>query len=488
MTVVPTPAEPFDLEVEVVIVGAGAAGFTAALAARDGGAEVLLLERDPVPRGSTSMSQGYACAAGTLLQKESGIEDDADRFYADIMARTGGKADPRIARTVAQSSGAAIDWLTEKHAIPFRMNISWAGFFGHSVNRMHGMPSRTGEELHGALMRAAENAGVDLVTGAHVDQVYADPGGRVTGVRVRREDGSSETIGCGALVLTTCGFGANREMVRRYITSFGEAPYYRYFGHEGNEGEGIRWGIELGGATGCMDAFQGYGALADPYGIIVNYETVMHGGITVNADGERFSNETADISGQALNILRQPEGIGWIVFDDARRALVEELPEFRDLLALGAVRTAETPEALAAAIGIPADTFARTLAEAGEMARGERTCPFGRDFTGKPPLSGRLHAIRTTGALFHTQGGLMVDEGARVTCADGTPLPNLFAAGGTACSISGNGVDGYLPAAGLGTAIALGRLAGVSAAALVTEAPAGQPERGGADQSASVPG
>lgn len=468
MTIAPTPQDGFDLDVSVVIVGAGAAGLTAALAARDGGADVLLLERDENPRGSTSMSQGYACAAGTRFQKERGIDDDADRFYADIMARTKGKADPRIARTVADNSGIAIDWLVDRHDIPFRMNIAWAGFFGHSVNRMHGMPTKTGEELHGALIRAAENAGVDLVTGAHVDMVYADADGRATGVRVRRSDGTVETIGCKALVLTTCGFGANLEMVRSYITSFGEAPYYRYFGHEGNEGEGIRWGVELGGAIGCMDAFQGYGALAEPYGIIVNYETVMHGGFTVNVEGKRFSNEVADISGQALNVLRQPQGTGWIVFDDARRALVEDLPEFRDLASLGAVRSAQTPAELATLMNIPADAFLETWAEVQQMAAGAAQCPFGRDFTAKAPLSGRLHAIRTTGALFHTQGGLMVDEGAQVLRPDGTRLPNLFAGGGTACSISGTGVDGYLPAAGLGTAITLGRLAGLSAAQLAT--------------------
>lgn len=467
MSVARTPDQPFDVEIAVVVVGAGAAGLTAALAARDGGAEVLLLERDETPRGSTSMSQGYVCAAGTRLQTEKGIKDDSDLYFADIMARTKGKAEPRIARTVADNSGVAIDWLVEKHEVPFRMNIAWAGFFGHSVNRMHGMPSRTGEELHGALMRAAGNAGVDLVTGAHVDQVYAEPDGRVTGVRVRRSDGSVENIGCRALVLTTCGFGANLEMVRTYITSFGSAPYYRYFGHEGNEGEGIQWGIQLGAALGCMDAFQGYGALAEPYGVIVNYETVMHGGLTVNIDGRRFSNENADISGQALNVLRQPQGIGWIVFDDQRRALVEDLPEFRDLVSLGAVRSAETATALAAMINVPIEAFSETLREVEAMAAGTAQCPFGRDFTAKPALSGRLHAIRTTGALFHTQGGLMIDEGAQVLRPDGTRLPNLFAGGGTACSISGHGVDGYLPAAGLGTAIALGRLAGMSAARLV---------------------
>lgn len=470
MSTIERTAREFEVEFPVIVVGAGAAGLTAALAARDAGAEVLLLERDEVPRGSTSMSQGYVCAAGTKLQRENGVEDDAERFYTDIMERTRGTADPLISKAVSLNSGKAIDWLVERHDIPFRMNISWAGFFGHSVNRMHGVPSKRGEELHGALIRAAEEAGVDLITGAHVDLIYADENDRVTGVRIRRADGSEEHVGCKALVLATCGFGANYEMVRRFIPSFGDAPYYRYFGHEGNEGEGIEWGMELGGAIGSMDAFQGYGALADPYGIIVNYETVMRGGITVNVDGERFSNEVADISAQALNILQQPDGLGWIVFDDARRQSVADLPEFMDLVSLGAVKSADTPRELAKLMKISEEGFLRTLTKVDAMAAGQETCPFGRDFTRNAALSGRLHAIKTTGALFHTQGGLQVDETARVLRADGAKLPNLFASGGTARSISGGGCDGYLPAAGLCMAITLGMLAGDAAGELAKAA------------------
>ncbi|MFK0334354.1 FAD-dependent oxidoreductase [Rhizobium sp. NPDC090275] len=459
-------AQEFEVEFPVIVVGAGAAGFTAALAARDAGADVLLLERDLVPRGSTSMSQGYVCAAASKVQRAAGIEDDADAFYRDIMARTKGTADPLISRTVADESGPTIDWLMEKFDIPFSMNLPWAGAFGHSVNRMHGVPERRGEQLHGALASAADSIGVDTVTGAHVDLVYADESGKVTGVRIKRSDGSEEKVGCKALVLATCGFGANHEMVKTFIPSFGTSSYYRYFGHEGNDGEGIEWGMELGAATGSMDAYQGYGALAEPYGIIVNYDIVMRGGWTVNIDGERFSNENADISAQALHVLQQPNGTGWIIFDDARRDICADLPEFRDLAALGAVRTAPSAKELAAIIKVPAEALEATMASVERMAKGEIECPFGRDFTKYPPLSGQLHAIRTTGALFHTQGGLQVDSEAQVVRADGSKLPNLFASGGAARSISGNGVDGYLPAAGLCTAVTLGRLAGQAAAKL----------------------
>ncbi|MEQ1950132.1 FAD-dependent oxidoreductase [Mesorhizobium sp. CN2-181] len=460
-------AVEFDMEVPVVVVGAGASGLTAALAARDAGADVFLLERDLVPRGSTCMSQGNVCAAGTKLQKAKGIVDDADSFYRDIMAQTHNTADPVIARTVADNAGPTVDWLIEKFEIPFTINTKWGASFGHSADRQHGMPTRTGGELHGALTRAAEGIGVDIIAGAHVDTVYADEDGRVRGVAFTRPDGTAERVGCQALVLTTCGFGANAEMVKKFIPAFGNTPYYRYFGHEGNEGEGIKWGMELGAAVGSMDAFQGYGALAEQYGIIANYDLVLSGGIQANARGERFSNEVADISGQALNVLPQPDGIGWIVFDDIRSATCESYPEYVELKALGAIRTGATAAELAAAIKVPVDALEKTLNEVAGYARGEAKDPFGRDFTGRPPMKGPYQAIKTTGALFHTQGGLRVNANAQVMRPDGSLLPNLFAGGGAAEGISGAGPSGYLPAAGLCTAVTLGRLAGAAAAALV---------------------
>jgi fumarate reductase flavoprotein subunit len=456
----------FEFEVPVVVVGAGATGYAAALAARQAGADVLLLERDPVPRGSTSMSQGWICAAGSRFQREAGIEDGPDAFFDDMVSRTRGTVDRRVARIVADNAGKTVDWLADSCGVPIVLNLTWGGHFGHRVNRMHGVPSKRGEDLLGAMGREAEARGVDLMTDAHVDRLFADATGCVRGVRLRRPDGSEELVGCKALVLATSGFGANHDMVRQFIPGFGSAPNYRYFGHEGNQGEGIAWGMQLGAEVACMDAFQGYGALADGYGMTCNYDMVMQGGIVVNAEGRRFSHELADISGQALVVLNQPGGYGWIIFDDARRATVEDLPEFVALRDLAAVRSAPDAAGLARAIGVPAEALAETLAQVADYAAGRGTCPFGRDFSAQPALSGPLHALRVTGALYHTQGGLCVNGDAQVLRPDGSVLPNLFAGGGAAVGISGAGPSGYLPAAGLCAAVTLGRLAGAAAARL----------------------
>lgn len=465
MPVIRTNALTFDASIPVLVVGGGATGMTAALAAADAGADVMVLERDATPTGTTSMAQGFICAAATKAQREKGVDDSPEAMFADIMKKTRGETDPRLARAVARECGPTIDWLMESHRFPFDVELAWRTDFGHSVPRLHGLPSRTGGELLGRLIRAAEDEGVALTTNAHVVDVYADDKDRVLGVGVERPDGTRETLGCNALVLATCGFGASRAMVRRFIPDMGESPY---FGHEGDDGEGIQWGMDLGAATADMGAFQGYGALSIESGVLVNYNIIMEGGIQVNLRGERFSNELFDISGQSKVVLAQPNGVAWVIYDDRLRQSNLRWPEYQQLTKLGMVKSAPDIAGLASVIGVPADALQKSITDCIALANRQGTDPFGRDFTKNPALSGAgpYFAAKVTGALFHTQGGLVVDENARVQRPDGSAMPNLFAGGGTARSISGPGVWGYLPAAGLCMAVTLGRLAGDAAARL----------------------
>jgi fumarate reductase flavoprotein subunit len=145
--------------------------------------------------------------------------------------------------------------------------------------------------------------------------------------------------------------------------------------------------------------------------------------------------------------------------------------DYRDALSAGAVIEAPTIAALAVATGLDPAALAATLADVEAMTRGEMPCPFGRDFTGKPVLAPPYRAARVTGALFHTQGGLVVDTDARVLRADGSALPNLFAGGGAARGVSGRGASGYIAGNGLLTATGLGRLAGLAAAGLTGAPP-----------------
>ena len=452
----------FDVEVPVLIAGGGACGLVAGLAARDAGVSPLVIEQAASCLGSSSMSLGALCAAGTREQRRHGVEDDAQTFLSDIMAKTRGQADAHLAGLVAAECGPAVDWLAEAHDVAFLFDAGWRPAFGHTRARLHATPERSGADMMSRLVAACSRADVDILNSAKITDLLATPDGRVSGVRLHRPDGGEEDIGCQALVLATCGFGANPQMIARHIPSMREA---RYFGWDANTGDGIVWGQALGGAVADMDAYQGLGLLAEPQGLDVNPKLLIEGGVQLNARGERFSDELDDVSGQGARVIAQPGGFSWVVYDERIHQACAELPQYRALLELNARRTALTPAALAELTGMPADALAKTLDAVANAVRGGTADAFGRRFD-RPPLQPPYHALKVTGALFHTQGGLVVDGAARVVREDGSALPNLFAGGGAARGVSGRGPSGYLPGAGLCSAVTLGRIAGRAAAAL----------------------
>ena len=470
MTIVHTDAREFDVTVPVVIVGAGACGLAAALAAKGCGTDAIVLERDGQPRGSTGMSYGAICAAGTGLQREAGIEDDPQQLFEDIMAITHGETDPDLARLIADNAGPAIDWLTERHALRLSVETSWTGL-GHRHPRLHAPANRSGDALMGMLLRACERAHADIVTGAKVSALLVDDRSTVFGVEIKRPDGDVEELGCEALVIATCGFGANRDMIREYIPELADA---RYYGHESNEGDGINWGRALGAAVADMGSYQALGSLATPQSLVMPHTLLIGGGIQVNAFGKRFENELEDISGQALTILDQPDGICWIIYDQRlHEHALDTYQEYRDADEINTAKRAFSWRALADVTALPADSLIDTMHRVESLGKLNASDEFGRTFRKPQALRPPFYAVRVTGALFHTQGGLVVDKHARVKTVSGGLLPNVFAGGGAARSVSGPGGWGYLPGMGLCTAITLGRIAGIAAAALAmgNEAP-----------------
>lgn len=458
VSVAPPPAR-FGVETEVVVIGAGACGLTAGLRALEAGAEVVVLERDARPTGSTSMSSGFIPAPGTRFQRAIGVEETPADFAADIQRKAKGGTDPAVVRAVTERIGPALEWLADAHGLEWHVLDDFL-YPGHSRHRMHAVPERTGAGLMARLMNAAGAAGLTVVTAARATTLHAD-GDAIAGVTLERPDGATESIGCRAVVLACNGYGGNPDLVAENTFEIAAAPY---FGHPGNTGDAVLWGRALGAAMKDMGAYQGHGSLAHPQGILITWALMMEGGIQVNAAGRRFSNEHEGYSEQAVRVLAQPGGIAWDIYDDRLHEIGMEFPDYREAVAAGAMHVAGDAAGLAARIGVPPATLDETLALAADCAAGRAADPFGRDFTTKPPLSGRLRAIRVTGALFHTQGGLAIDASARVLRPDGTALPNLFAAGGAARGVSGARVEGYLSGNGLLTAIALGHVAGEAAA------------------------
>ncbi|NML48014.1 FAD-dependent oxidoreductase [Ramlibacter sp. G-1-2-2] len=433
--------------VPVVIVGAGACGLTTAIRLRDAGMDCVLLERDQVPQGSTALSSGFIPAAGTRLQQSKGIEDSQALFAEDVVAKTHGEAAPHLVQAYTRAVPQAIDSL-EAHGIVFEV---LEGFLypGHRALRMHAVPQRTGAALVAALERTATAAGADILTEALVRELWLD-GDRIAGIGYVRPDGGMEHIACDEVVLACNGFGGNQEMVRELLPEMANADYG---GHVGNDGTAIAWGKQLGARLADLRAYQGHGSWVIPQGALMTWAVIMEGGVQINGEGKRFHDETHGYSEAAVHVLHQPGRVAWNVFDEPLLALARTFPDFVEAEKAGALRTAQNEDELAKLLGCDPRALRETLAG---VAAG-RTDAFGRSF--KRALAAPFHAVKVTGALFHTQGGLDIDEQCRVLRTDGTPLPNLVAAGGAARGVSGNDVSGYLSGNGLLSAVGGGWVA-----------------------------
>ena len=462
MTVIDSNGINFDVSVPVAIVGSGAAGLVAALSLSDEGISTLVLEQDKVPRGSTGLSSGMIPACRTNIQAQKGIEDSIELLTSDIVNKAKGQVNLELVDAICRTSGPTIDWLVDTHAIELTL-VEGFIYPGHSRLRMHAPPSRQGIDLIGNLTLAAEKAEIDILTEAQVKSLYRDDN-IITGLEIERPDGSKEKVGCDALILACNGFGGNQEMVKQYIPDMAKAIY---FGHPGNRGDAINWGKILDAQMQNLGSFQGHGSVAHPHGILITWALMTEGGIQVNSDGKRFTNEHEGYSEQAVRVLAQKHSSAWNIYDHRLHELGLEFEEYREANKLGAVKTASTVKELAEILGISGEGLASTIKECEKLSIGKQKDVLQRDFTSKPPLSPPYYSIQVTGALFHTQGGLTINRHAQVMEKNSEPFPNLLASGGAAAGISGPADWGYLSGNGLLSAVTLGRIAGQTSARLV---------------------
>jgi|SRR5665213_2267938 len=458
-----TAGEKLTAETALLIIGAGAAGLCAALAAKEAGVDAVLIERDAVPAGSTALSAGLIPAAGTRFQRAKNIVDSSQLFAGDIQRKAKGEADQAIVNAVAQDAGAVIEWLVDRYGLPFDV-VDNFNYPGHSALRMHGLPTRTGLELINRLRSAAEASDISIISECIAETLLTGPDGCIRGVETIRGDGKRERIGCDVLILACNGYGGNPDLVRRFIPEMANALY---FGHRGNRGDAVIWGNALGAQLAHLGGYQGHGSVAVPHNILITWAVIMQGGIQINGDGQRFCDESQGYSEQAAEVLRQPDAFAWSVFDARIASVARQFEDFRNAERTGAIICADGVEALAAAMRVPLEAFAAEWEEVDGLKANSGRDRFGRQFMPAQSCLPPLHAVKVTGALFHTQGGLAIDGVGRVKRKDGTLLPNLFAAGGAAAGVSGPSAAGYLSGNGLLTATVLGRLAGQVAATQV---------------------
>lgn len=449
-------------DVDIVVAGAGAAGLAAAISGADAGASVLLLEaQDTFRSGSnTAMSTSMIPAGGSRWQRKAGIEDSPDLLYGDIMAKTKGKADPVVARALADVSPRLVEWLADECGVPLELVTDFR-YPGNSRQRHHCVPDRSGRTLLRHLLEAASSRSeITLVVPSRITDVEeADGGLRAIAAR---PDGSEDVILARSVILATNGFGANSEMVRRHIPEIANGLYH---GGDGSRGDALMIGGRLGGDTSSLGAYQGHGSVASPHGVLLTWTTMMNGGLLVDSSGARFQNETIGYSESAVTVLAQPGGIAWAIFDRHVHKKAEPFADYQDLLGMDAVKWADDVNGLAKIIGCDPEDLERTLDSARRAALGDEADHLGRTDWAHS-IESPYAAVKVTGALFHTQGGLKVDETGAVL-RSGSPIPGLFAAGGAAVGISGDSSYGYVSGNGLLSALGLGFLAGSAAASTV---------------------
>ncbi|MEO3470400.1 FAD-binding protein [Roseomonas sp. CAU 1739] len=424
---------------DLLVVGAGAAGLMGALRAAQGGARVCLLERDAAQRSNLMISGGLFAAAGTRFQAALGVEDEPALFSADIRRKTGDGVPPDLLRLVTCRSAEVPVFLADEVGLPILLSTT-ARFPGHSVLRLHATPAESGAELSTLLRDAArQHPRIAWLDGAEAIGLVVE-GGCVTGVRLA----SGETPRAAWSLLACGGFGGNAALLAEYVPAAAGA---RHVGSSASDGRGVLWARSLGASLACMDAYQG-----QPH--ICSESTQAHrlgaalpalGAIMVDRKGRRFTDERAGPSELTAHVLAQIGGAVEIWDADAQAAALRQGP-FRAATEAGMVVACANVLALAARFSLPADALAQTLAEAGQ----------------RPPF----FAAAVTGGIAHTQGGVILDDCARVLRADGAPIPGLLAAGGVACGLSGYGAAGYVPGNGLAQSFTLGLIAGETASTL----------------------
>jgi fumarate reductase flavoprotein subunit len=444
------------METDVLVAGAGAAGMVAALAAAARGAHVTLLERDAATPSNLVISGGLFAAAGTRWQHSAGVADSPARFRDDVQRKTGGAVDPRLLDVVSRNSARVAAFLADEVGLPIHLHQG-AAWPGHSVARLHATPAESGAELSD-LLRAAirRSARIAFHDGAAITAL-APQAVEVSAAGTRRR------IAARSVILATGGFGASAALLARFCPPAAAAVHV---GGVLSDGTALCVTEAFGVSLACMDAYQGQ-PLVSPHvidGVRARFGAALPalGAVLVNRQGRRFVDETIGPSELTAHVLAQTGGRAVAIWDGTVQQIALSGGPFRRAVELGAVAACDDAAALAARFDMPPEAVAASLAEAARCARDGSADPTGRRDWARP-LVPPYRAADVTGALAHTQGGLVVDGSARVLRTDGTAIPWLFAAGGAACGISGHGAAGYVPGNGLAQSFALGLVAGEAA-------------------------
>ena len=486
---------------DVVIIGAGGAGMTAAITAADAGKSVVIVESQAMVGGNSVRATGGMNAGKTVWQdentfaEEAGVEKtlaSAAETYADdetvtALAQTvseqwkayqenpegyfdsvelmeldtmiGGKAinDFDLVKALCENSASAIDWLdtigAELHDV--------ASFGGASVKRIHrpvdaeGKTISVGSYIVPVLESACQERGIEILFNTTATALRQDENGNVTGVEGVTKDGANVIVEAKAVVLATGGFGANLEMVASYKP---DLEGFMTTNAAGAQGQGIAMAQAVGAATVDMDQIQIHPTVQFDTAALITEGLRGDGAILVNAEGKRFTDEVGTRDVVSAAEIAQTGSYSWLVVD---QAMVDASSVIAGYITKGLTVTGEDYAALAEAMGVDAEAFTATMEAWNACVESKTDEEFGRTSFANPLDTAPYYAIKVTAGIHHTMGGLKINTSTEVLNEAGEAIPGLFAAG----EVTG-GVHGANRLGGNAVAdfIVFGRIAGSSAA------------------------
>ena len=498
-----TKAKDIEETVDVVVVGAGGAGMTAAITATDAGKKVIVVESQPIAGGNSVRSTGGMNAAKTPYQDKNefaeaaGVEktlataaekyadnatitalaatvksqwdayqanpqgyfDSVELMELDTLIGGKGKNNPELVKALAENSADAIEWLASIGA-----DVKNVGAFGGaSVKRIHrpvnadGKVTAVGAYIVPILEKNLQDRNVQFLFDTTANEIIMKDG-KAVGIKATGKDGNKVTINAKSVVIATGGFGANAEMVEKYKP---ELKGFATTNAEGAQGQGIDMATAVGAATVDMDQIQIHPTVhieEDGNAHLITEGLRGDGAILVNAEGKRFYDEVSTRDKVSAAIIAQPEKSAWLVVD---QSMVDKSAVIAGYIKSGYTVTGATYEELAKAMGVDEATFTSTMNTWNQAVEAKSDAEFGRTSFANPLTTAPYYAIKITPAVHHTMGGIVINPKAEVLNEKGEAISGLYAAG----EVTG-GVHGANRLGGNAVAdfVVFGRISGQSAA------------------------
>lgn len=451
-----TPIDQLQDKYDIIIVGAGGAGMTAALEAKEKGMNPVVLEKMPMAGGNTMKSSSGMNASETKFQKEQGITDSNDAFYEESLKGGHDTNDKELLRFFVDNSANSIEWLD---SIGIRLNnLTITG--GMSEKRTHRPEdgSAVGQYLVNGLVKNVLSKEIPLFVNANVTEI-TEKDGKANGVKVLINDKDEKTISADAVIITTGGYGANMDMISKVRPDLEGLVTTN---QEGSTGDGISMIEKLGGVTVDMDQIQVHPTVQQEKSYLIGEAVRGEGAILVNNEGTRFVNEldTRDNVTAAINKL--PEKAAYLVFDSGVKSRAKAIQKYEEM---GFVVQGDSIEALAKEINVPADQLQATLDTYNKAVADKKDAEFGRTTGMEHDLSaGPFYAIKIAPGIHYTMGGVKINTNTEVLNKDGQAIPGLFAAGEVTGGLHGQNRIGGNSVADI---IIFGHQAGIKAANFV---------------------